>query len=155
MSNLLPVAEALQRLLAAARPLSEAVELPLIKALGHVVFQDIVSTINVPGSDNSAMDGYALRAADVGVPLRVSQRIPAGAMGTALQPHTAARIFTGAPIPGGADAVVMQENCDEVSGMVTVRGAVSAGSNIRERGQDIRSGSVAVARGCPPPPPKR
>jgi molybdopterin molybdotransferase len=147
MSNLLPVAEALQRLLAAARPLSEAVELPLIKALGHVVFQDIVSTINVPESDNSAMDGYALRAADVGVPLRVSQRIPAGAMGTALQPHTAARIFTGAPIPGGADAVVMQENCDEVSGMVTVRGAVSVGSNIRERGQDIRSGSVAVARG--------
>lgn len=147
MSAMLPVAEALQRLLAAARPLSDVVELPLIKALGHVVFQDIVSTINVPESDNSAMDGYALCAADAGVPLRVSQRIPAGTMGTALQPHTAARIFTGAPIPPGADAVVMQENCDEVSGVVTVRGAVSAGSNIRERGQDIRAGSVAVARG--------
>lgn len=147
MSSLLPVAEALERVLAAARPLSETVELPLLKALGHVVSQDIVSAIDVPPSDNSAMDGYALRAADVGRPLPVSQRIPAGAMGAQLEPQTAARIFTGAPIPPGADAVVMQENCDEVSGVVTVRGGVSAGLNIRSRGQDIRLGSIAVARG--------
>lgn len=147
MSPLLPVANALERVLSAACPVSDTVELPLLDALGCVVSTDIVSTIDVPPSDNSAMDGYALRAADAGLALPVSQRIPAGAVGTQLEPRTAARIFTGAPIPPGADAVVMQENCAEVAGVVTVRGSVTTGMNVRSRGQDIRVDEIVLARG--------
>jgi molybdopterin molybdotransferase len=147
MSELLPVAHALERVLATARPVSATVALPLLDALGRVVSEDIVSAIDVPLSDNSAMDGYALRACDAGLALPVSQRIPAGAVGTDLQPCTAARIFTGAPIPPGADAVVMQENCTEAAGVVTVSGSVTAGLNIRPRGQDIRAGGTVLARG--------
>lgn len=147
MSRLLPVAEALARVLAAARPVTIADELPLLDALGRVLSADVVSAIDVPPNDNSAMDGYALRAGDAQLALPVSQRIPAGAVGTALQPLTAARIFTGAPIPPGADAVVMQENCTEADGKVTVRGEISTGLNIRPRGQDIRAGATVLARG--------
>jgi molybdopterin molybdotransferase len=147
MSDLLPVADALERMLATARPVSATVALPLLDALGRVVSEDIVSAIDVPPSDNSAMDGYALRARDAGLALPVRQRIPAGTEGTALEPRTAARIFTGAPIPPGADAVVMQENCSESAGVVTVRGSVTEGLNIRSRGQDIRAGGAVLARG--------
>jgi molybdopterin molybdotransferase len=93
------------------------------------------------------MDGYALRAADADKALPVSQRIPAGAVGTALEPGTAARIFTGAEIPPGADAVVMQENCEEIDGQVSVRGSVAVGQNIRPQGQDIRQGETVLQQG--------
>jgi len=148
LTPLLPVAEALARVLATARPSQEVMEVALIDALGSVLADDVVASIAVPGDDNSAMDGYALRAAEAAGPLQVSQRIAAGA-GEAvfLAPGTAARIFTGAAIPPGADAVVMQENCEERDGVLAISGPVTPGQNIRPRGQDIAPGSTVLARG--------
>ena len=147
MSALLPVEEALALVLSSARPVRDVIELPLLDAPGHVLAQEVVSTIDVPGDDNSAMDGYALRASEAGQALPVSQRIPAGAVGSVLTPGTAARIFTGAPVPPGADAVVMQENCTELDGVVSVSGPVSVGQNIRPRGQDIAGGATVLEKG--------
>ncbi|CAA0122463.1 Molybdopterin molybdenumtransferase [Halioglobus japonicus] len=147
MSSLLPLAEALARVLALVCPVSETIDVPLLDALGRVLAKDVVSSLDVPPLDNSAMDGYALRACESGQPLPVSQRIPAGALGEALAQGTAARIFTGAPVPEGADAVVMQENCTESCGKVTVSGAVDVGQNIRPRGQDIAAGETVLSRG--------
>lgn len=147
MSALLPVEEALAQVLASASPVQDAVTLPLLGALGHVLAESVVSSIDVPGDDNSAMDGYALRASDAGSPLPVSQRIAAGTPGGTLEPGTAARIFTGAAIPPGADAVVMQENCSERDQVVSVSGAVTAGQNIRPRGQDIGAGATVLSQG--------
>jgi molybdopterin molybdotransferase len=93
------------------------------------------------------MDGYALRAADAGNPLPLSQRIPAGHEPDPLAPGTAARIFTGATVPPGADSVVMQEHARELDGRVSVEGEVSAGQNIRRRGQDIAAGDRILERG--------
>jgi len=144
---MLPVAEALARVLAAARPVAASIELSLLDALGHVLAADVNSAIDVPPTDNSAMDGYALRAGEAGQALPVTQRIPAGTVGHALVAGTAARIFTGATIPAGADAVVMQEDCTEIAGVVNVSRPVSAGQNIRPRGDDIRAGEAVLARG--------
>ncbi len=147
MNALLPVADALARMLAAAGPVEDRLTLPLPDALGRVLAGDVVSPIDVPADDNSAMDGYALRACDATRPLPVSQRIPAGAAGMPLEPGTAARIFTGAPVPPGADAVVMQENCTEEAGRVTVSGPVATGQNIRARGQDLARSATVLAQG--------
>lgn len=144
---MLPVAEALKRVLALARPVSESVEVPLLEAYGLVLAKDVISTLDVPPLDNSAMDGYALRAGEAGQSLPVSQRIPAGTVGASLVVGTAARIFTGAPIPAGADAVVMQENCTLSPSGVTVSGSVSVGQNIRPRGQDIAAGETVLTAG--------
>ncbi|MCB1710640.1 MAG: molybdopterin molybdotransferase MoeA, partial [Halioglobus sp.] len=145
----MPVADALAQVLAAAGTTGATIELALIDALGAVLAEDVIATIAVPGHDNSAMDGYALRAADATGPLPVSQRIAAGsaAAGAELAAGTAARIFTGAVIPPGADAVVMQENCQEHAGVVTISGPVVEGQNIRPRGQDIALGAAVLARG--------
>ncbi len=113
--SLLSFDEALQKLLDAARPVAEAEEVDAVAAAGRTLARTQASGITVPPLDNSAMDGYAVRLADIaapGVRLPVAQRIPAGSVGTPLQPGTAARIFTGAPVPEGADAIVMQELCD-------------------------------------------
>ena len=147
MSALMPVADALQRVLQAAGSPPSGAPCPLLDALGGVLAQPVSSSIDVPGADNSAMDGYALRAADATGPLPVTQRIPAGQVGKPLQPGTAARIFTGAPVPPGADTVVMQENCVEDDGVVTVCGEVAPGQNIRPRGQDIAVGAQVLGRG--------
>ena len=147
MSALLPLEEALARVLAGAVPVEEVQELPLLEALGRVLAQDVVSVIAVPGGDNSAMDGYTLRAADAAKPLPVSQRIPAGSVGAELQPGTAARIFTGAEIPPGADAVVMQENCVLENGVLSISGEVRSGQHIRPRGQDIEVGETVLSAG--------
>jgi molybdopterin molybdotransferase len=147
LSSLLAVAEALERVLARAMPTQPVVELPLIDALGAVLAEDVVAAVDVPGDDNSAMDGYALRVADAGRPLPVSQRIAAGAAGTRLQAGTCARIFTGAVIPPGADAVVMQENCSLEDGLVRVTGDLVPGQNIRPRGQDIAADTTVLQRG--------
>lgn len=119
----------------------------LLDALGCVLAEDQSAGIAVPGDDNSAMDGYALRAADATAPLPVSQRIAAGQVGEPLAPGTAARIFTGAVIPPGADVVVMQEACRVQDGTVRVSGAVQSGQNIRRRGQDIEIGAKVLSRG--------
>jgi molybdopterin molybdotransferase len=147
LSPLLSVEDALARVLAAADPCRPAIDIALADTLGRVLAQDVVSPIAVPGADNSAMDGYALRAVDAPGPLPVSQRIAAGAQGAPLAPGTAARIFTGAVIPSNADTVVMQEQCVELDGVVTLAGPVKQGQNIRPRGQDIAEGSTVLARG--------
>lgn len=123
----------------------------LIDALGRVVANDQHAAIDVPSADNSAMDGYALRSADIATQgshaLPVSQRICAGSVGTKLEPGTAARIFTGALIPEGADTVIMQERCEANNRNVTVPGAIKQGSNIRNKGEDISVGDVVIERG--------
>ncbi|RTL47320.1 MAG: molybdopterin molybdenumtransferase MoeA [Rhodocyclaceae bacterium] len=142
--------EALQHLLAAAVPVQEKENLAIEVALGRVLAEGQTSAIEVPPHDNSAMDGYALRSADVpvaGMRLPVSQRIPAGAIGHALQAGTAARIFTGAPVPAGADGVVMQELCDHTGDLVTINHVPKPGENIRRRGEDIALGAEVVPAG--------
>lgn len=149
---LLPLDEALARLtaLAAERRLTETEVLPTYAALGRVLAQALVSPLDVPPADNTAMDGYALRAADVvavGTVLPVSQRIPAGVVGQPLAVGTAARIFTGAQVPPGADAVVMQEQCEALPGAVRVNTVPQAGQWVRRRGEDVTTGAVALAAG--------
>lgn len=147
MSELIPLDTALERILATPRPDLEIEEKPLLDALGCVLARDLTSAVDVPPADNSAMDGYALRAADAGKPLPVTQRIAAGATGEPLPPGTAARIFTGATMPPGADAVAMQEDCREADGQLAVDVALEPGANVRPRGQDIRRGDTVLPRG--------
>jgi molybdopterin molybdotransferase len=147
---MLTVRQALDFLLGAASPLAEIELVDTLEANGRVLAEDQLSTLDVPGADNTQMDGYAVRAADCAggaARLRVSQRIPAGAVGQPLEPGTAARIFTGAMMPSGADAVVMQEQCELEGDTVTVRHAPQAGEWIRRAGEDVRAGSVILAAG--------
>ena len=147
---LMTLDDALAALLAQAAPLAPE-EVPTFEADGRVLAQDLVSALQVPAFDNSAMDGYALRCADVAAPgavLPVAQRIAAGSAGTTLQAGTAARIFTGAPVPPGADAVVMQEDCVvQDDGTVRVQTVPRAGQNIRRAGEDIARGAVVLRAG--------
>ena len=155
-SPLLPLETAVAQLLKTLddRPLRSEM-LSTLQADGRVLAQDVVSKLEVPPDDNSSMDGYALRCADLvpGRSLAVSQRIPAGSTGLPLLAGTAARIFTGAPIPSGADAVVMQEDCQEVSGtdpfapQIQVQTQPQAGQWIRRRGEDIRLGATVLHAG--------
>jgi len=147
VSGLLPVFDALTAMLARA-PAPPSVEVrPLLEARGAVLAADIAAAIAVPPEDNSAMDGYALRAAEAGHTLPISQRIPAGVAAAPLAPGTAARIFTGAAVPPGADAVAIQERCQERDGCLQVLQPVQPGDNIRLRGQDIAEGSQVFAAG--------
>ncbi|WKB53633.1 molybdopterin molybdotransferase MoeA [Eleftheria terrae] len=148
---MLSLEEALAKLLAPLSPLAETESLPTFEALGRVLAEDLLSPLDVPPLANSAMDGYALRAAEVadeGVVLPVSQRIAAGRPGEPLQPGTAARIFTGAPLPPGADAVVMQEQAQLLDdGRVRIDTVPTPRQWVREQGEDVRRGSVVLARG--------
>jgi molybdopterin molybdotransferase len=151
--GLLSVDEALRQLLAGA-PKPEGVErVPTLEAAGRVLAWPIHSAMDVPPMDTSFMDGYAVRCADVAAgvtTLPVSQRIPAGHVGTALEPGTAARIFTGAKVPQGADAVVMQEACEAAGSegrAVVIRHAPQPGEWITRRGADIASGAQIAAAG--------
>jgi len=146
--------EALARLLGQVAPLGQTQELPTAEALGRVLAAEVRSLIDVPPADNTSMDGYALCAADVAAPgavLPVAQRVPAGVVGVRHQPGTAARIFTGAQIPLGADAVVMQEQCEALAGeglgSVRINTAVQSGQWIRRRGEDVEQGCVVLAAG--------
>ena len=142
--------QALEKLLAAAQPVEEIRSVPLLAATGRVLAVAQQSGVSVPPLDNSAMDGYAVRTADVaaaGVCLPVSQRIPAGTVGVTLQPGSAARIFTGAPIPAGADAVVMQERCEHGEGGVVINHVPKLGENIRRAGEDIAAGAEILPAG--------
>jgi len=148
--GLLSVDEALAVLLEGARPLEDVETLPTLEATGRVLAHAQHSTMDVPPMDNSAMDGYALRRADVPAPdtrLRVAQRIAAGAVGAPLAPGSAARIFTGAPIPEGADAIVMQEFCAADGEQVVVKKVPQPEEWIRRRGSDIRAGAQILAAG--------
>jgi len=129
----------------------EAETLAIGDARGRVISEDVVSTMPIPPSDNSAMDGFAVSAKDVaslGPALPVSQRVPAGASPNPLVPGTAARIFTGGVMPLGADAVVIQENCEFDDDTVRINGRlVQPGDNVRPKGQDIMQGAQVVRKG--------
>ena len=155
---LMALDEALSRLLANAQPRLATERVSTFEADGRVLAQDVVSALTVPPRDNSSMDGYAVRAADCAAPgavLSVAQRIPAGTVGTPLAAGTAARIFTGAQIPEGADAVVMQEDTAALDaqadrdafGRVRIETPPAAGQWIRRAGEDVSSGDVVLRRG--------
>lgn len=148
---MLAVSEALDFLMAAARPVAGTELVPTLEANGRVLAEAQVSTLNVPSADNTQMDGYAVRSADCAsgdATLTVSQRIPAGQVGQFLAPGQAARIFTGAMIPDGADVVVMQEQCEAVApDKVIIRHTPKSGEWIRRAGEDITAGSVILPAG--------
>lgn len=163
--GLMVLEEALARLLDGVEPVTEVESVATEGAMGRVLARDLVSALDVPGFDNSQMDGYAVRSTEVaaavaaGQPLPVAQRIAAGHFGTALQPGTVARIFTGAPLPAGADAVIMQEEAtaaDAPAGADAGRGAFgwvrfsavpTSGQWVRRRGEDVRATAVVVPAG--------
>ncbi len=141
---------ALAELLAHALPLNQTEQVSTFEADGRVLAVDLISALHVPPQDNSSMDGYALRCADAasGQALPVSQRIAAGQTGTALAVGAVARIFTGAPIPLGADAVVMQEDCAvQADGSVLIETVPQPGQWIRRAGEDVARGTVVLSKG--------
>ncbi|HMZ28971.1 MAG TPA: molybdopterin molybdotransferase MoeA [Thauera aminoaromatica] len=148
--DMLSFDEAYEKLLGFVRPVREVEEVDTMFAAGRVLAVDQHSAIDQPPMDNSGMDGYALRAADVpvaGTRLPVSQRIPAGSVGHELAPGTAARIFTGAPLPPGADTVVMQELCEHAGDEVVVNTVPRLGEAVRRMGEDIARGARVLPAG--------
>lgn len=149
--SLLPVEQAFARLMemAEAATIHEHETVALAAAQGRVLAEDMLSSLDLPPWPNSAMDGYALRLADwTGEPLRVSQRIFAGQAPEALEPGTCARIFTGAPVPEGADCVEMQENAEVLDDQrVRFTEPLGIGQNIRPQGQETRAGDKVLAAG--------
>ncbi|MEQ8953488.1 MAG: molybdopterin molybdotransferase MoeA [Gammaproteobacteria bacterium] len=149
-TGLTPIAEASRFIFDAISAVREVEAIPLLDAKGRVLAEDCKAGIDVPPLANSAMDGFAERAADlqsVPISLPVTQRIAAGHWGTELEPGHAARIFTGAPLPPGADAVVMQENCDILDQAVHIKEGVKSGDHVRQAGEDIARGSLLFAKG--------
>lgn len=152
MSALLSLDDAIERMLGGVEPLKVVESVEACDALGRVLAQDVAALADVPPWDNSAMDGYAIRCADVLPdlhPLPVRQRIAAGHSGAALEPGSAARIFTGAPLPPGADAVVMQELCEVLDDgqRVKLLEAPKPGTHVRRRGEDMSRGQVVISQG--------
>ena len=151
---LLSLDDAFARLVAGAQAaaIADVESVATFDALGRVLAADVLSAIDVPPQDNSSMDGYALRVADVaaaGTVLPLSQRIAAGHVGSALEAGSAARIFTGAQVPPGADAIVMQEQCVPQDGSrVRIDTVPQPGQWIRRRGEDVRAGAVVLRRGA-------
>ncbi|NNE04322.1 MAG: molybdopterin molybdotransferase MoeA [Xanthomonadales bacterium] len=144
------VDQAIARLLATVQPIADVEQLGIDQCCGAVLAKRLVSGVNVPPADNSAMDGYALRHDSwhhADTPIPVSQRVPAGAVAEKLAPGTAARIFTGAEIPPDADTVVIQENCSEIDGSVLIKKMPEKGANIRPRAQDVAKGQVVLEAG--------
>lgn len=148
-AGLIPFDEALQRLLDSAQCQVGTEVIPLAEAAGRVLAESPVATVSVPPADNSSMDGYAVNLADISGEARlpVSQRIPAGTPPQPLQPGTCARIFTGAEIPSGANAVVMQENVTTDGEIAVFSQCPAEAENIRCKGQDIQSGDVVLSVG--------
>ena len=149
--GLTPLDDALAELLAHAQPLDGGETVSTFDADGRVLAQDCVSALQVPPQDNSSMDGYAVRSAEVadeGVVMPVSQRIPAGAQPEPLVPGSAARIFTGAQVPPGADAIVMQEDTEPAGEqIVRINRVPDPGQWIRRAGEDVTRGAVVLSRG--------
>ena len=150
---MLTAQQALDHLLSNAQAVSDHELVPMQAALGRILAADVNSLVDVPPLDNTSMDGYAVRTADThisGSILKIAQRIPAGSIGTPLEPGTAARIFTGAPVPLGADAVVMQEDCaipEGSSEQVQVNVVPTSMQWIRKRGEDLTAGQTALIAG--------
>lgn len=146
MADLQPISAALEALLADVSAL-KAESVPLETAAGRVLAEAVTAQLDVPPFDNSAMDGYALRAADAGQWLPVSQRIAAGTQSQALAPGSCARIFTGGEIPSGADCVVMQERVEVDGERALIPADIPAGDNVRRKGRDVRQGSILLEAG--------
>jgi molybdopterin molybdotransferase len=149
-SALTSIDTALAQLLSRMAAVTDREEVALPRALHRVLAETIHAAIDVPGHANSAMDGYAVNSQTLArgqYRLRVTQRIPAGRVGQALAIGSAARIFTGAPIPPGADAVVMQENCSVEGDEIVVMQAVEAGENVRRAGSDVERGTLLFEAG--------
>ena len=150
---MLTAQQALDHLLSHAKAVAESESIPMQAALGRVLAKNVDSLVDVPPLDNTSMDGYAVRTADLqnsGSILKIAQRIPAGSVGTQLESGTVARIFTGAPVPLGADAVVMQEDCSIPEGstdQVQVNVMPVVGQWIRRRGEDLKAGKTALTAG--------
>jgi len=150
---MLTAQQALDHLLSHAKAVEQSEDIPMQAALGRVLAKSVNSSVDVPPLDNTSMDGYAVRCTDTATPgqtLKIAQRIPAGSMGRQLEPGTVARIFTGAPIPPGADAVVMQEDCSIPEGssdLVQVDIVPTQGQWIRRRGEDLTAGQTALTAG--------
>lgn len=149
--GLMPFDQALSSLLAQAKPRQPIVRIPLAKSLGRVLAVDQHSRVDVPPYDNSAMDGYAVHFADLSATsttsLPVGLRVPAGSNPASFRKGQAARIFTGAKVPEGADVVIKQEDCQADDGHVVLPVAVELGQNIRRQGQDIHAGDVLITKG--------
>lgn len=149
--KLMSVDDALALLLTKAQPVDEIEYADISNTLGRILAQSQTSTLDVPTADNSAMDGYAFAYRDIHAQgetrLCVSQRIPAGQIGHPLLPGTAARIFTGAPLPPGADTVVMQEHCHAEEDRVIIQHPIKSGQNVRRAGEDIAAGTVILSAG--------
>jgi molybdopterin molybdotransferase len=150
---MLTAQQAIDHLLLHAQAVTESEEVTTQAALGRILAENVNSLVDVPPLDNTAMDGYAVRTADTNVPgaiLRLAQRIPAGSIGTQLEPSTTARIFTGAPVPPGADAIVMQEDCTLPEGQVEqvqINVTPAVGQWIRRKGEDLTAGKTALVAG--------
>ena len=146
--GLMPVDTALATMLADAQCLVDTETLPLYQASNRILAQDLEALVDVPPADNSAMDGYALRMADLDKPvIKISQRIAAGQAPKPLQEGTCARIFTGAETPAGAELVVMQEETEQVEGGIRIIGEHKAGAFIRRAGQDVEQGTQVLTQG--------
>ncbi len=147
-SELTPIEEARDYLLSKVSPVAEIERVACEAALGRVLAEPQSAAVDVPPWDNSAMDGYAINTADLNASgetrLRVAQRIPAGVAGKPVEPGTAARIFTGAPMPEGADAVVIQERCERDGDWVSFTGEVQGGANVRRAGEDLHQGEQVL-----------
>ena len=150
-SELISLSEARERIFNKLSPRNKTHWLSLRHAVSSILAEAIYAPVNVPGNDNSAMDGFAVRCLDLqkNKTLAISQRITAGKKALTLEAGTAARIFTGAMLPANADTVVIQENCDFDEAMVTVHQIdnISAGQNIRRAGQDIKKGGLVFPKG--------
>lgn len=146
---MLTVDEASHKILPFARSMKGAERVPLAQASGRILMHDVTASRDVPSCDNSAMDGYAVRSSDIDgtTCLPVVGIVYAGDGIQTLPPHSALRIFTGAPLPAGADAIVMQEDADSNGESVIVQIAVKPGANVRLRGEDIETGELLFPQG--------
>ena len=151
-SPLLAYQEALEQLTQSVTACGRMVDKPLLQARGAVLAESIESHIDVPGCAMSSMDGYAINTADLAehgpTTLPLSQRIAAGGVAETLVPGTAARIFTGAPVPPGADAVIMQEQVQQHAQSISFESRPPSGNNVRPAGNDIRRGTTILNKGC-------
>lgn len=148
MNKLLSLEAALEQLLVEVSPIGGLSTKSLNEALGFVLAGDMHSPIAVPAYDSSSADGYALRMADLGRPLRIADPVVSGSAGKRVEEGRCAQIFAGSPIPEGTDVVVTKENCRVDGHRLTVNEMnVRRGQNIRPRGQDIKEQSLVLPKG--------